>query len=129
QGKKSMMNTSGGKTMTGHEGHLDMESTSINTSKDNSSMNKRLEVSGKFKEQLNTVFENYVLIDQALVNDDAEIAKKSSNALQKSLEKMDMKLLKGDAHNHWMTLEKELKESTNAIANTSDIKKQREHFI
>ena len=28
-----------------------------------------------------------------------------------------------------MTLEKELKESANAIANTSDIKKQREHFI
>ncbi len=129
QGKKSMMNASGGKTMTGHEGHLGMENTNDSTSKDHSSMNKRLEVSKKFKEQLNTVFENYVLIDQALVNDDAEKAKKSANGLQKSLEKMDMKLLKGDAHNHWMTLEKELKASTNAMANTSDIKKQREHFI
>jgi len=129
QGKKSMMNASGGKTMTGHEGHLGMENTNDITSKDHSSMNKRLDVSAKFKEQLNTVFENYVLVDKALVNDDAETAKKASNALQKSLQQMDMKLLKGDAHNHWMTLEKELKESTKAIANTSDIKKQREHFI
>ena len=45
------------------------------------------------------------------------------------MEKVDMKLLKDDAHKHWMTLEKELKASTSAIANTSDIKKQREHFI
>ncbi len=129
QGKKSMMNASGGKTMTGHEGHMGMENTNGNTIKDHLSMNKRLEVSKKFKEQLNTVFENYVLVDKALVNDDAETAKQSSKTLQKSLEKMDMKLLKGNAHNHWMTLEKELKESANAIANTSDIKKQREHFI
>jgi Cu(I)/Ag(I) efflux system membrane fusion protein len=129
QGKKSMMNANGGKTMTGHEGHLGMENTNDNTSKDHLSINKRLQVSGKFKEQLNTVFENYVLIDKALVNDDAEIAKQSSKALQKSLEKIDMNLIKGDAHNYWMTLEKELMKSTSAIANISDIKKQREHFI
>ncbi|MBT0608099.1 efflux RND transporter periplasmic adaptor subunit [Aequorivita echinoideorum] len=129
QGKKSMMNTQGGKTMTGHEVHLGMENANGNSTTDHFQMTKRLEVSSKFKEQLNTVFENYVSVDKALVNDDAETAKKSANGLQKSIEKVDMKLLKDDAHKHWMTLEKELKASTSAIANTSDIKKQREHFI
>ena len=129
QGKKSMMNTKGGKTMTGHEGHLGMENANGNSATDHSQMTKRLEVSSKFKKQLNTVFVNYVSVDKALVNDDAETAKKSANGLQKSMEKVDMKLLKDDAHKHWMTLEKELKASTSAIANTSDIKKQREHFI
>jgi Cu(I)/Ag(I) efflux system membrane fusion protein len=129
QGKKSMMNATGGKTMTGHEGHLGMENSNNNSTTDHSQMTKRLDVSSKFKEQLNTVFENYVSVDKALVNDDAETAKKSANGLQKSIEKVDMKLLNGDAHNHWMTLEKELKASTSAIATTSDIKKQREHFI
>lgn len=129
QGKKSMMNTKGGKTMTGHEGHLGMENSNNNSTTDHSQMTKRLDVSSKFKEQLNTVFENYVSVDKALVNDDAERAKKSANGLQKSIEKVDMKLLKDDEHNHWMTLEKELKASTSAIATTSDIRKQREHFI
>jgi Cu(I)/Ag(I) efflux system membrane fusion protein len=129
QGKKSMMNTKGGKTMTGHEGHLGMENANGNSTIDHSQMTKRLEVSTKFKEQLNTVFENYVSVDKALVNDDAETAKKSANGLQKSIEKVDIKLLKDDAHKHWMTLEKELKASTSAIATTSDIRKQREHFI
>ncbi len=129
QGKKSMMNTKGGKTMAGHKEHLGMENANGNSTTDHSQMTKRLEVSSKFKEQLNTVFENYVSVDKALVNDDAETAKTSASGLQKSIEKVDMKLLKDDAHNHWMILEKELKASTSAIANTSDIKKQREHFI
>ncbi|MCB0448295.1 MAG: efflux RND transporter periplasmic adaptor subunit [Gelidibacter sp.] len=129
QGKKSMMNTKGGKTMTGHEGHLGMENSNNNSTTDQAQMTKRLDVSSKFKEQLNTVFENYISVDKALVNDDANTAQKSARDLQKSLENTNMKLLKDEAHSHWMTLEKELKESTNAIANTSDINTQREHFI
>ncbi|MEZ4802277.1 MAG: efflux RND transporter periplasmic adaptor subunit [Gelidibacter sp.] len=129
QGKKSMMNTKGGETMTGHEGHLGMENSNNNSTTDQAQMTKRLDVSSKFKEQLNSVFENYISVEKALVKEDANTAQKSARGLQKSLENTDMKLLKDEAHSHWMTLEKELKASTNAIANTSDINTQREHFI
>lgn len=129
QGKKSMMNTKGGKTMTGHEGHLGMEDAGSTSETDNRKMTKRLEVSSKFKDQLNLIFESYAAVEKALVNDDGAAAQKTTNTLQKSLEKVDMNLLKGDAQKHWMMLEKELKSSAKAIAKTSEIKKQREHFI
>ncbi len=40
-----------------------------------------------------------------------------------------MKLLKVNDHNYWMSLEKKFKSSISAVANTFEIKKQREHFI
>ena len=40
-----------------------------------------------------------------------------------------MKLLSDDkAHNHWMTIQKELNASANAISGSTDISKQRGHF-
>ncbi len=40
-----------------------------------------------------------------------------------------MKLLEDEkAHNHWMTLQKEIKASANAIAYTFEIAEQRDHF-
>ncbi|HDZ14536.1 MAG TPA: efflux RND transporter periplasmic adaptor subunit, partial [Pricia sp.] len=55
QGKKSMMNSEGGKTMTGHEGHLGMQEGSkmeSSASTDHSEMNNRIKVSNEFQGQL-----------------------------------------------------------------------------
>ena len=42
---------------------------------------------------------------------------------------VDMKLLKDEkAHNHWMTIQKELKTSAKAIQNSPEIAIQRGHF-
>tara|TARA_R110002051_G_scaffold264120_1_gene324028 strand:+ start:1238 stop:3055 length:1818 start_codon:yes stop_codon:yes gene_type:complete len=134
QGKKSMMNAEGGKTMTGHEGHLGMQEgdkmePSTSTGTDHSKMKKRIEVSGEFQGQLKQVFENYISVKNALVNDDGAAAQKEAKQMEGSLAKVDMKLLKDkEAHNHWMTVQKELKASSSAMASTSDIKKQRDHF-
>ncbi len=132
QGKKSMMNTEGGKTMTGHEGHLGMQPESGETSNptvDHTKMNERLEVSKKFQGQLKKVFERYTLLKDALVADNAGKAQSSAKEIGESLAKVDMKLLEDEkAHNHWMTLQKEIKASVNAIANASEIAKQRNHF-
>ena len=125
QGKKSMMNASGGKTMTGHEGHLGMEN--LNNTVDAA---KRMDVASKFQEQLKTVFDDYIMLKTALTNDQSEKAKTASQTLQKSLTQVDLALLKDkNANNHWAQLEKELKASSNEIAQTSDIKTQRNHFI
>ncbi len=132
KGKKSMMNTKGEKTMTGHEGHTDMpDGASSNSSNDadHSDMNKQVKFSGKFQGQLKKIFDEYVLLKDALVNDDRKKAKARAMALVQNLDEMDMKLLlEKKEQNYWKTLEKEIKFSANHIAKSSDIITQRGHF-
>ena len=129
QGKKSMMNKEGGKTMTGHEGHLGMETTNATENADHSKMNERVKVSQKFQEQLKEVFENYIALKNALVNDDPKKAKEAATTVVNNLDKVDMKLLSDkNAHNHWMKLQSEIKASANSIASETEIKEQRNHF-
>ncbi|MFD0762746.1 efflux RND transporter periplasmic adaptor subunit [Lutibacter aestuarii] len=127
QGKKSMMNKTGGTTMTGHEGHLGMENN-ISDATEHYEINKRLEAPKEFQNQLKTVYENYIILKDALVEDNSKEATNSAKKLISSIHKINMKLLKGEAHKHWMTVEKEIKSSTIAISNTDDIKVQRDHF-
>lgn len=127
QGKKSMMNKEGGKTMTGHEGHLGMENKESNAT-DPSGMNTRLESPKAFQQQLKKVYESYIRVKDALVKDNSKQASDNTNGLLESLDKIDMKLLKDEAHNHWMQIEKEIKSSAKAISKSSEIKDQRNHF-
>ena len=122
QGKKSMMNKLGGKTMTGHEGHLGMEMSST-------TKNERLKVSVKFQKQLKMVFNNYIKLKDALVKDDADdVIIEAKNTLS-SLTKVDMKLLKDEkAHTDWMVLNKEIESSVSSISEETNIKAQRSHF-
>ncbi|WP_163518188.1 efflux RND transporter periplasmic adaptor subunit [Gelidibacter japonicus] len=128
QGKKSMMNAEGGKTMTGHEGHLGVQSDNSGTT-DHSEMKERIAVSNKFQNQLKQVFDDYILLKDALVNDDPTNAQQAGKRMNQSLNKVDMKLLSDEeAHNHWMTIQNELKASASAIESTSEIATQRDHF-
>ena len=128
QGKKSMMNKDGGKVMTGHEGHLGMDNNASNKENDHTNMNERLEVSAKFQEQLKAVFNEYINLKDALVEDSKSTSANATSLLNK-LNKVDMKLLSDNkAHNHWMSLEGEIKSSATSISETSDIKSQRDHF-
>ncbi|RLJ61224.1 Cu(I)/Ag(I) efflux system membrane fusion protein [Lacinutrix venerupis] len=129
QGKKSMMNKDGGKVMTGHEGHLGMDNNASNKQTDHTNMNERLEVSEKFQQQLNSVYNAYINLKDALVKEDSKSTSTSASTLLKNLTKVDMKLLSDNkAHNHWMSLEGEIKSSATSISETSDIKSQRDHF-
>ena len=128
QGKKSMMNKVGGKVMTGHEGHLGMETTKTNK-KDHSKMNERIQVSTIFQNQLEEVFNAYIKLKDELVKDNANNAIIASKEILENLSKVDMKQLTDkNAHNHWMSIEKEIKASANSISNSSDIEVQRDHF-
>jgi len=129
QGKKSMMNKDGRKVMTGHKGHLGMDNNSSNKENDHTNMNERLEVSEEFKHQLKTVFNDYISIKDALVKEDSKGSSESATTLLNNLSKVDMKLLSDNkAHNHWMSLEGDIKSSAASISETSDIKAQRDHF-
>ncbi|PKQ45464.1 efflux RND transporter periplasmic adaptor subunit [Confluentibacter flavum] len=125
QGKKSMMNKTGGKVTTGHEGHLGMENTSLNAT-DN---HERIKVSSDFQNQLKTVLNDYIKLKDVLAKDDSKNVLVESKRLLNNLSKVDMKQLTDNkAHTHWMSLEKEIKTSATSISKTSNIKEQRNHF-
>jgi Cu(I)/Ag(I) efflux system membrane fusion protein len=129
QGKKSMMNKDGGKVMTGHEGHIGMDNTSTNPEESHSSIDERLEVSEGFKNQLKIVFNDYINLKDALVKEDSKKVSQDAKALLNRLSQVDMKLLTDNkAHNHWMSLENEIKESASSISTAKNIKEQRSHF-
>lgn len=129
QGKKSMMNTTGGKTSTGHEGHLGMEEDISEEKKNHFNLNERISVSKDFQNQLKTVFDDYINLKDALVKDDSKNVEVTSKKLIDNVSKVDMKLLKNkDAHNHWMALEKDISISAIAISKTVDIAAQRTYF-
>jgi Cu(I)/Ag(I) efflux system membrane fusion protein len=72
RGKKSMMNKGGGKTATGHEGHLGMETIEdINTS-EHSDMTERRKVSKDFQNQLKAVFNDYIDLKDAFAKEDSK---------------------------------------------------------
>lgn len=129
KGKKSMMNKEGGKVMTGHEGHLGTDEKISNASQNHSNMNERLKVSRAFQDQLNIVFNDYIKLKNALVEDESNNVVVESKKLLNDLTKIDMKLLSDiSTHNHWMSLEKEIRGSAISITKTRDINVQRNHF-
>ena len=130
QGKKSMMNKGGGKTTTGHEGHLGMFNNASKKENDHTNMNKRLDVSKKFQDQLKMVFNDYIDLKNALVKEDSKSTSVNAMHLFNHLSQVDMTLLSSNsAHTHWMSLVGDIKSSAISISKTSDIKMQRDYFI
>lgn len=114
QGKKSMMTSSGGA-----ENEVQLPLINI----------ERLKVSSKFQSQLKAVFNDYLVISKALVNDNASTPKMAAEDLLKSLQKVDMKLVTEEpGHSHWMMLDEEMQKAALGISKSSDIQKQRAHF-
>lgn len=86
-------------------------------------------VSKDFKNQLKVVFNEYIKLKDALVKEDSKNGISASKKLLDNLSKVEMKLVENkQVHNHWMSLEKEIKTAATSISNTSNIKEQRNHF-
>jgi Cu(I)/Ag(I) efflux system membrane fusion protein len=126
QGKKSMMNRNSGKLMINHDGDSEKENSVIHSK---TNLNKRIEVSKDFQNQLKTVFNSYINLKDALVKDDVKSVITASKEILENLDKIDIKLVKDDeSHTYFMTLKKETKKSTMLISKTSNIKEQRNYF-
>ncbi|REE25478.1 Cu(I)/Ag(I) efflux system membrane fusion protein [Winogradskyella pacifica] len=129
QGKKSMMNKIGGKMTTGHEGHLGMGNTASENNENHSNMNERVEVSNDFQKQLKVVFNGYIQLKDALVQDDLNNVVAESKQLLDDLSNVDMALLTDrDTHKHWMAIEKKIKADAISISKTSKVEDQRRYF-
>ncbi|MFT5602787.1 MAG: Cu(I)/Ag(I) efflux system membrane fusion protein [Flavobacteriales bacterium] len=83
----------------------------------------------KFKEQLNKVIVNYLLLKNALVIEDSNVAIESANLILKSIAKVEMNLVKGDAHVFWMQESKEISTLTDEIILGESIDDQRKVFL
>jgi len=81
-----------------------------------------------FAKQLNTVFEQYIVLKDAFVQSDVKEVKQAAQKVQQSLARVDMKLLTGDAHMQWMDITLNLDNLTEQIESAGDINGQRKVF-
>jgi Cu(I)/Ag(I) efflux system membrane fusion protein len=132
-GKPSMMNPEGGSAMTGHDhGGMDMSESdqrpAQNETHDKSETLTITETNPTFTAQLTKVYQAYLPMKNAFVETNAEKAATEAKKVKKSLQAVDMGLLKGDAHLVWMDQLKTLNSAIESIISLNDIEKQREAF-
>jgi len=134
EGKPSMMNPQGGQTnsMPGMDmpGDAKPNSSKTNEQSANSPAGKpaKINLSMDFTMQLNKVFDQYIVLKDALVLTDAVKTKQAAQKVQQALAKVDMKLLKGDAHVQWMEILGNLDKQIKLIVSSGNIEDQRKAF-
>ena len=82
-----------------------------------------------FQLQLNNLLLSYYQLKDALVNDEAKSSREKARRLLESLNNVDMRLIKGDAHKYWMLQLEKIKSNGKKIAATEKIEEQRNAFI
>ena len=110
--------TLGVKAQDGHAGHKGhkMEET------------KSGEADPAFQKQLATVYKTSLDLKEAFVASDAEKVKKAVVPVQEAIAKVDMNLLKDQAHRDWMNYLKEINNSLSQIKSSGNIGEQRKYF-
>ncbi len=122
-GKPSMMNPEGGAASMGHNhGNMSAPKTA-------SSPTKEISVGNSVKTALTPLFDDYFQLKDALVKDDFENSKKYASTLLKKLNKINMSIFKGSAHDAWMQQSGALKKALVAIDKEKTIEGVRKHFI
>jgi hypothetical protein len=79
--------------------------------------------------QLKLVFDNYFALKDELVKTDGNTASAKAATLLLTINRVEMQTLKTEEHNVWMKIVKNIKEDSEHIADTKDIKHQRDHFV
>jgi Cu(I)/Ag(I) efflux system membrane fusion protein len=82
----------------------------------------------QFKEQLADVSAAYLLLKDALVATDNEQAINASEKIDEALSKVDMSLVKSDAHLYWMQQLEAIRGHNENINSSKDIEEQRKQF-
>lgn len=121
-GKKSMMNKSGGKTMTGHEGHLGTQNTD-GENYSSSTMKMKLPESSQIAFQ-SALIPYFKMKDAFVASDSQKVSTFSKNTLEELKSVSDSDLGKMEqAHIS------KIKKMLISIAKSDDIETQRSHFI
>lgn len=136
KGEKSMMNPEGGKVSMGHNhgGSSDGKKPSESehegheSSDAENTMKMDMPIDENFKKQLTNVYRIHLDLQDAFLATDAAKAKKQAVNVKSALSKVDMSLVKGEMHNHWMATLKTLNETLDKIRGSNDIAIQRLAF-
>ncbi|MGB3781090.1 MAG: efflux RND transporter periplasmic adaptor subunit [Tunicatimonas sp.] len=128
QGKASMMNPNGGRVSTGHD-HGEMEMSEVETVTTEGTPSSDLsEVNSEFRQQLAEVLDPYLALKNALVASEAGQAAAAARQTQQALEKVDMTLVKGEAHQQWMDYLNTMQKALGTIAEEATLETQRAAF-
>lgn len=125
-GKPSMMSPEGGAVMTGHN-HGSATSTNMDHSSHKIPV-KQILISADAKKDLLTLFESYLRLKDALVNDEFENSVGEAKKLKETLDGISMSLFEGDVHNLWVQESMPLKPLIEEIASAKDIDATRKLF-
>jgi hypothetical protein len=120
-------NCSGKREHAGHDHHVD-DTTMTAPNEEVATTEVTYTTDPTFQKQLATVFSSYVALKDAFVASDEAKVKAATAETQKSLAKVDMKLLKGTEHNDWMTYLSSIQNALKEIQASSDIEEQRKTF-
>lgn len=88
----------------------------------------KIKVDLNFTMQLNTVFDQYIILKNAFVECDIKETKQAAQKVQQALSKVDMKLLTGDAHMQWMDILGKLNSRVKQMASSRTLEEQRIAF-
>ena len=111
--QKSMMNRNVSVKRTKHSNHLPDYTNSS---------------SPAFKEQIFSLATTYLTLKDALVETNGKAAEEAASQMLSSLSKVDMSLVKDDAHNYWMEQQTAIKAHVEKIVSSHDIEEQRKQF-
>jgi len=89
---------------------------------------KSLEVSEEFRNQITGVADAYFQVKNGLVKDKLDESQKALVAIDQSLSKVNMGLVKDQAHDKWMEMLKGMKDARAKMASAKDIEEARKHF-
>lgn len=88
----------------------------------------RLDTPKEFVSQLNVLLSSYLKMKDSFFDAKKEEAQKQATDILTNLEKVNMELVKGDAHMYWMKLAKVIKQKAKVIAEAENIDTQRRAF-
>ena len=131
EGKPSMMNPTGGKVSLGHNhGDTPMSEEEMANMDEQAAESGQIikETPMDFKMQLGKVMDHYLLLKDAFVNSSEKDVEAAAQQTLDALNKVDMSILKGDAHSTWMKLLKPIKDNLNGIIQMKGIEMKRSHF-
>lgn len=81
-----------------------------------------------FKQQIFDLAKSYLNLKNALVASDDKQAREAASQLRVALKKVDMAMLKGEAHRFWMDQHEAITAHSEKISGTDDLEAQRKQF-
>lgn len=87
------------------------------------------ETPNAFKRQLSQLTTSYIALKDAMVEGNAKVISNRSFSVKEKLSEVNMALIKGAAHQHWMELLSAMEKSITAISSSTNRDDQRLEFI